>query len=1281
MNSLLLTAGIAVVCALIAALVAPFFIDWGNYREFFEARASQLLRTPVRIEGTLSARILPRPRLEATDISLGEDGSFTARGLTLRVGLTPLMSGNLKVERVRIEGPQATVRIGADGTVAGFADLAPQGEADAVSLDAIEVVDGRLVIIGQGGAEQVFEGIALAASAGNLDGPYKAEGSLRYNGETHDIIFATGRWTPDGGIRTKLSVTRRGSPHAFDADGTTRIDSAVPVFIGRVRLERVADENAPGNRWLFRGDAEADPAQVRFTAMTLGFGPDDRQFTLEGAGRLDLAGTPRFDAVLGARQADLDRTLGEGAPVSLSAVLSRIGAASRNAPPIAGRIGLDLERMVLGGNLVDDVSLDVAWTGDTWRIAQASADVPGDTRISLAGDLKPGTGAEGRASFAGAARLTTTRGQVFADWLGEDLKAYTGWLGAGADVRADLSVDAEHIAFDRLQLTLDGRTIGGKVAVDLPDGGSPGRVDIDLKGEAVRIEALQALWAGSRAGGGDAATRMPDLTLRLDTDALVADAVTAREVTIDARIAGGKLDIQRLEIGDLGGARLSARGGIGGADGDSRGDIDFTIDAQSLAGAASLLDVLGWPGTASAVAQRQQALAPFSMNGQVRTGADGQTSISLSGNAADTAVRLQGEVTGALDDPAAARIDLEAELQASDAGQLVRQFGLPASVIADADAATMKVTASGVARDGLNVSGELVTGGTRAGVGGSVRIDADGGRSLDLKTDVTSEDLLAFLSMFDLVAPRIGEEAVPARLGGRIEGRDPFALRDLSLALGPAASAALLTGQGTLSMGKQGRAHRIDADLSGDSASLPAILDALFGAGRFARASQDGETAFSTQPFSISLPGRFEINADLKLDHLLVAPGLTLDQAGGELVLRGDGFRLDQVSGSAHGGTARGALSLGVQSGNLVMDGRLRLEGARLEELVWQRGGRAVASGALDADVTFSGNGRSFSAIMSSLAGEGAASVSKGSIAGLNPVAFDKIVNAADQGTQIDEARAEELLAAYLDQGALDFDRADMTFSIAGGVARATRFAIDGDGLDSFVTGQADLAALTLNSAWSVRAPPDPGAPDQVREFGIVFRGALDDPARSFDVAPLIGYLTIRAFEREVERLEELQLDIHDRGRIQRELDVLILRRLEARQKAEDLARRERERARWAREEAARKAAEEAAAAAAQQGQIVVQPLQLPAPTAPALSQPIEIAPAPGVEIAPASPFPQESRDPQLPQTTAPVPTATGQAEGQPNAEEAAAEPPQPAPQTRPQRRSRTDPMAGFSGR
>lgn len=1293
MNSFLLSIGIAIAAALIAALVAPFFIDWGGYRSFFEFRASELFGAPVKIEGDLSARLLPRPRIEASNVTIG-DGSFHAEGLQICLGLTPLMSGNLQVEHVRVTG--AEVRVAADGAgrISGLERPGPQESTDDFTLDSIEIADGRLIVTGKGG-EKIFDGVNLKASATNLDGPYKAEGSLRHDGETYDVSFATGRWSDDGDLRTKLSVTPRAQPVTFDMDGMARIDEGTPAFSGRVRLERIADANAPGSRWLFRGDTDANPANVRFTAMTLGFGPAERQFTLEGAGSLALGDHPRFDAVLGARQADLDRALGDGeeGQASLSDVLTRIGEFSRKPPPIPGRLGIDLARVVVGGNLVDDVSLEVSWDGDQWRVGEASASLPGNTSIGLAGDLVPAD-ADNPPIFNGAVRIATSRGQVFADWLGADLKPYTGWLAGAVDGRADLAVGNGHMGLDNIALSLDGRPLNGSVSVDFPDAGDNGLVAIDLAGQQIRIEALQALWAGLKPGEGKAADSTPDVSLKLETDVLSAGAVNARGVAIEAHLVDGELDLRQLRVGDLGGAQVQASGVLGLAGDRSDGTLDFLLEARALDDAASFLDLMEFHQVAAALEKRAGALAPLSLKGQLRTGAvaGGRTGLSLEGSAAGTTISATGSIGGVLTDLAQADIDADIRLVAENAGELISQIGLPAGPVADG-AAGVELSLRGTPRDGLGIDADVTGLESDLKAQGSVRFDADGARTLDLDVRASSAELVRFLAAFDLVAPRIGETPLKGLASVKIEGRDPFKLNNITLAFGDHAAPVKISGNGTLALGRNGRAHRIDAELSGDTLSLPGLLDVLFGAGRFVQA--DG-AEFSAEPFAVSLPERVEIDAGLETDRLRLVPGLELTGAKTKLTLRSDGLRLEGIEGGAFGGKAHGALSLSAQSGNVTADGRMRIEGGRFEDMVWKRGGRAVASGTINADLTFAGSGRSLSAIVSSLTGEGAVSIADGSIAGLSPVAFDRIVDAADRGAEIDEDKAEELLAAYLDLGALDFDRADMTFSVAGGVARATRFAIDGDGLSSFVTGQADLNKLTLNSAWSVRAPPDPEAPDQVKEFGIVFSGPLDDPQRSFDTAPLISYLTIRAFEHEVQRLEEVQLDIHDRGRIQRELDVLVNCRLETRRAAEaDRQRKARAAAaRRAREEAERKAAEEAAAQAAAEAaaraaaQEAFTPPPLPSPSAPppavsstqpapALNAPIEIAPPPGLAPPVSGQVSADSRDPLIPQNLAddgnlpqPLPGVQGELELPP-------EPPARAPVQR--KRPKTDPMAGFN--
>jgi hypothetical protein len=66
----------------------------------------------------------------------------------------------------------------------------------------------------------------------------------------------------------------------------------------------------------------------------------------------------------------------------------------------------------------------------------------------------------------------------------------------------------------------------------------------------------------------------------------------------------------------------------------------------------------------------------------------------------------------------------------------------------------------------------------------------------------------------------------------------------------------------------------------------------------------------------------------------------------------------------------------------------------------------------------------------------------------------------------------------------------------------------------------------------------DPGA-DAVTgaepEVGLVFSGALDDPGRAIDIAPFTAFLTLRAFEREVQRIEELQAEIDAREKAMEE--------------------------------------------------------------------------------------------------------------------------------------------------
>ena len=53
MQTTLLTIAVAVILALVAALVGPFFIDWSSYRSLFAQEASRLTGLEMRVRGPI----------------------------------------------------------------------------------------------------------------------------------------------------------------------------------------------------------------------------------------------------------------------------------------------------------------------------------------------------------------------------------------------------------------------------------------------------------------------------------------------------------------------------------------------------------------------------------------------------------------------------------------------------------------------------------------------------------------------------------------------------------------------------------------------------------------------------------------------------------------------------------------------------------------------------------------------------------------------------------------------------------------------------------------------------------------------------------------------------------------------------------------------------------------------------------------------------------------------------------------------------------------------------
>src|SRR5262245_13113672 len=107
LQTTLLSIAIAIILALVAALVGPYFVPWGNFRTQFEAAANRFTGFEVRVAGPIDVRILPTPLLILQEIDFGPPGDLhkvRARSLRLEFALASLMRGELRAADVRLQG-------------------------------------------------------------------------------------------------------------------------------------------------------------------------------------------------------------------------------------------------------------------------------------------------------------------------------------------------------------------------------------------------------------------------------------------------------------------------------------------------------------------------------------------------------------------------------------------------------------------------------------------------------------------------------------------------------------------------------------------------------------------------------------------------------------------------------------------------------------------------------------------------------------------------------------------------------------------------------------------------------------------------------------------------------------------------------------------------------------------------------------------------------------------------------------------------------------------------
>jgi len=1173
-----------IIAVLVSALVVPWFIDWNAYRSTFEREAEKILGQPVRVVGSADASLIPMPSLTFTDVRVGgtaDDPMMRVARFQMHVELIPLLTGSFKVVDMTIERPQVAVTIDDSGS----ADWLRRTEAskaldpDAVSLQRVEITDGSISYLDSRSGRVVSLGnINASVDARSLLGPWKVDGSALVEKERTTFRIATGRRAEDGTIRVKVEANPASIPVALSAEGDFSLDASGILWNGGFSLAKVVVNEGgapPAPGWRSAGQFELRPSLLRLPSFEVAAGPEDRQYSLAGSASVDLGNEMRFDAVVKSRQLDIDRAIGKGPnePANIDQAASVLvrGLAGLPTPAIPGRIGFDIPGIIVGGAVVQNVRFDVSTSPDGWKIEEFGADMPGRTRLTGDGLVRT----EPVPSFAGGVRLASDQPSIFASW----------WRGKGGanqrplqpfDMSGQLMLSPMSLDISNMSARLGGSNLRG--GVHWQQDRSSGRRDLSLDVKADRFDydqigALTHIFAGrspTEPGGiADA------IAVKIAAGTFVADNTSLSNVSADGSYANGILNIRKLSIENLAGARIRAEGRIEGLPAQPSGQALVGIDAEDLAGVTALARRLVPDWTLTQWLQRAgPALSPASLTFNVEAQADQRATNAngkIEGTAGGTSIDARIGFSGTLADWRAGNVKLSARVENANAGVALAQFGYDVGLVPKPGRLFLLAESpngGGTLATGVPIQATGEVAGLTAGFEGSVGFAESGMPVAHGRLDLS------------------GENANPALdlLLGTLPGSVPPRALALTAALDVEGAAGRITfrdarlgdlhASGNLGLGPAAGGWRLDGAVDVDAADLGYATRLALGLPD----EPEDPTAGPWSKTSFSAPIIEGFAADLRVnaDRLAIADGLVVANAALSARYSGGTAELSLEKADLAGGSVTGTLSIQNADGDATVSGQFSLKAAELGDLAWQRDSRSIADGRIDLSGTVQGSGRSMAGIVSGLSGSGSLKIGAGTARFVDPGAFAQILRMADQDREIGEDELKKLFAGYLDAGTLAFRGVEGAFSVAAGVIRAQNLEVQTDGATMVGGATIDLNDATLNSQWTLAVEPGDGKVAGVTpQVGLVFRGPVDAPERVVDVTQLSAYLQIRASERRNEEYERLAGEIREKQKLDRMMRFFredAIRRAEAEKKAAEAA---------AKAEAERQAAEAAAKAEA----------------------------------------------------------------------------------------------------
>ncbi len=1144
-----------VVIALFAALIAPYFIDWDEFTEEFEAQASRVIGQEVRVGGKTNLRLLPLPFLSFEDLRVGRnpDGTplMTVDKFSFTSELLPFLSGQVRIVDMSMLKPKMNLQVAQDGTIAWTKPQASFVNPEQVNIEKLKVENGSVIVTGLVDQRSLhLENIQGDFTAKSILGPWRIEAFADVEGIPAQINAATGSLQDDDSLRLKLDLNRLDEPYRLLLDGPIKLENQALSWNGEFKLSpftklqvEAMDKPREPLSILASGQFNASPKQITIPQYQLDAGALDDPYTITGQGIVDIQDNIYFKMQADGRQIDIDQldpaeTNVEKATLetrlkSLVEILKRVPI-----PTAKGEVDVILPAIVVGDTFIRDIETNISPTGSGWVIRRLKATLPGNTKFEANGRL----GLKNGFGFSGEVLIASRQPSGFADWVSGSVDETFRRLKS-VGLAADIIISPRQTTLENVELRLDDALLKGKLQRLSANEDRPAII-AELRGNIINVDDLAAIYSLTKSSNNQ---KPYDLNIKVKADlfeAMVGNKpLTAESLDANVQVREGTVSIEHLNASSLLGAKISTKGRIENVLSKPNGNMKLQLNAKDATGLLAFGEqFLGDNAFLKSLQSRTSLTKDTNLDIELDTTAltEGAKGLMIiKGISGGSNLSLQIGFDGKLDDLSKMPLTIDGSLTNPVPSALLQQLGiqtLPVDLQGEIEGALkLDFTLQGIGQEGfdtrVSVAGE---GGNLSATGKLITSDWNTYET-SLNVTLGAENITPYLGIVDLPFFEVPTaEALPLSLSLQFNKTK----RDLQF---EKLKGQLANNQfsGNLLYQKEFVARpRLSGDLMLKTLDLPLIAEAVF-----ARTTSRGNALGISQEIALSDNTNFgeTLLAGLDASVLIESNKLNLGKGfsgkGSKLQLSiVDGaVDLNDLSFSFLEGQFNGGLNLKNTAGSVLANINYTLQNVEAERFTKAINSADFVKGKMSINGALESTGQSFSALVANLSGNGFAILDEGYIEGLNPDGFSPILDATNiENYEITPDKIKILTEQNLLKEGFKVSKLDVPFSVNRGRLRARNINYALENVSFSSDAEIELKSGKIKANTIVEFKPYKkdvysGVDPQVV---VSWQGAIADLKPAMDTDRIEGYLSLRAFEISQRRLETLEAQVMEKQRL-----------------------------------------------------------------------------------------------------------------------------------------------------